>query len=67
MQFYGFLEIRQKELPESRILPHEKKRKRLKQNSYQNGTAIAIRRVPVRYRLLEEFRPAQVREDTRQE
>jgi hypothetical protein len=50
--FYDFLENFQEKLPESRIFPRDEVCKSLKQNSYHNGTEIAIKSPPVIYRLL---------------
>jgi hypothetical protein len=54
-------------LPECRRLPHGESGKPLKANNFKIGSSIAIRRVPVMYRLLDEFRPAQRTRDARQE
>jgi hypothetical protein len=62
-----FWRISQKELPESKNFPRHEMRKRLKENSYQNGTTIATKETPVMCRLLESIRPAHRRKDTRQD
>jgi hypothetical protein len=54
-------------LPESRKMPHCESRKPLKPNDDLIGPVIATRRVPVMYRLLDEFLPAQRTRDARQE
>jgi hypothetical protein len=51
--FYGFLNIPPLSLPESRQSELDKSCMSMKINTIPNGTLIAIRWVPVMYRLLE--------------